>query len=285
MRFGTRVWSLGKLLVLIGALGATFLIFFGISVRVALRAQEVDVPTLTGRTLADATAALTVLGLGVRVDDALRADDRVPAGRIAKQDPPAGRQTRRERTVKLWVSSGPRTSAVPALTGQVERLAQIRLRQDGLEVATVSEIRSSEYATDAVVAQDPPAASRAPQVSLLINRGEQAIVYVMPDLTGMDGAAAAEALQARGFRVNIGTTAPALPIQPGMVQPGSVQPGSVQPGSVAPGGTPPGSVLPGSPVPGSVQAGGAAPGSVVGQRPAAGYPVSAAEPVSLEVNR
>ncbi len=72
MRFGTRVWGLGKLLVLIGALGATFLMFFGISVRVALRAQEVDVPLLIGRPVEEATAALTALGLGVRVDEARR---------------------------------------------------------------------------------------------------------------------------------------------------------------------------------------------------------------------
>ncbi len=245
-QFGTRVWGLGKLLVLIGALGATFLLFFGISVRVALRAQEVDVPPLVGRTVDEATAALTALGLGVRVDEARRADQRVPAGRIMLQEPPAGRQTRRERTVKLWVSSGPRMATVPPLAGQAERLAEIRLRQDGLDVDAVSEIRSSVYATDAVVAQDPPAAARAPRVSLLVNRGEQAIVYVMPDLAGIDGARAVQMLQARGFRVNV-TEAPALP------------------GAVT------GTVF------------GIPQGIVVRQQPAAGYPVSAAEPVSLEV--
>jgi beta-lactam-binding protein with PASTA domain len=104
MRLGTRVWSLGKLLLLIAALGATFLLFFGITVRVALRAQEVDVPPLVGRTQAEAAAMLTALGLGVRVDQNPQPDDTIPAGRIMRQDPPAGRQARRERTVRLWVS-------------------------------------------------------------------------------------------------------------------------------------------------------------------------------------
>jgi len=256
MRFGTRVWGLGKLLVLIGALGATFLLFFGISVRVALRAQEVDVPPLIGRTVDEATAALTALGLGVRIDEARRADSKVPAGHIMQQDPPAGRQTRRERTVKVWVSAGARTATVPQLTGQAERLAEIRLRQEGLDVETVSEIRSAAYATDAVVAQDPPPAARAPRVSLLVNRGEQAIVYVMPNLAGLDGAQAAQAMQARGFRVSI-ADAPAVPDSPTGTVFGA-----------------PANTMFGVPA-----------GTVVRQRPPAGYPVSATEPIALEVSR
>jgi serine/threonine-protein kinase len=256
MRFVTRVWGLGKLLVLIGALGATFLMFFGISVRVALRAQEVDVPLLIGRPVEEATAALTALGLGVRVDEARRVDQKVPAGHIMKQDPPAGRQTRRQRTVSIWVSSGPRMATVPALAGQAERLAQIRLRQEGLDVEAVSAIRSSDYATDAVVAQDPPPSARAPRVSLLVNRGEQAIVYVMPNLTGFDGARAVQMMQLRGFRVSVADA----PVLPGEVT-----------------GTAFG-VTPGT-------AFGVPPGTVVSQQPAAGYPVSATEPISLEVSR
>ena len=247
MRFGTRVWSLGKLLVLIGALGATFLMFFGISVRVALRAQEVDVPLLIGRPVDEATAALTTLGLGVRVEEARRADQKVPAGHIMQQDPPAGLQTRRQRTVNLWVSSGPRMATVPALAGQAERLAQIRLRQEGLDIEAVSAIRSSDYATDAVVAQDPPPSARAPRVSLLVNRGEQAIVYVMPNLAGTDGGRAVQLMQARGFRVSV-VSAPAMPAE----------------------------------VTGT--AFGVPPGTVISQRPPAGYPVSATEPISLEVS-
>jgi beta-lactam-binding protein with PASTA domain len=203
MRFGTRVWGLGKLLVLIGALGATFLLFFGISLRVALRAQDVDMPTLVGRTVDDATATLTVLGLAARVEGNPRPNDTVPAGRIVQQDPPAGRRTRRERTVRVWVSAGPRSATIPSLIGEPVRLAQIRLRQDNVEVAAMSEIRAADYETDIVVAQDPPPSSRAPRVSLLVNRGEQAIVYVMPDLSGVDATAATAGLQARGFRVTV----------------------------------------------------------------------------------
>ena len=81
------------------------------------------------------------------------------------------------------------------------------------EIGTLSEIRSPDYPADAVVAQNPPPAARAPEVSMLVNRGEQATTFVMPDVIGMDGDRAAEALRSRGFRVTIvGTQAvPAFP--------------------------------------------------------------------------
>ena len=203
MRLGTRVWGVGKILLLIGALGATFVLFFFVAMRVALRSREVQVPTLVGRTVNDATQALVDLGLALRVDENRRSDEKIPAGQIMQQDPPPGVQARRQRTIRVWVSSGPRTTTVPVLVGQTERTARIRVEQDGLEVASVTEFRSPDYPTDAVVAQDPPPTSRAPRVSLLLNRGEQAATYVMPDVIGMDGERVADVLRARGFRVAI----------------------------------------------------------------------------------
>lgn len=217
MRFGTRVWSAGKLLLLIGALGATYLLFFGVSLRVALRAREVEVPLLVGHTVNEATQTLADLGLGLRVDENERPHESVPAGRIMQQDPPNGVPARQQRTIRVWVSSGPATTTVPPLVGQTERTAQMRVQQDGLEVASVSEFRSPDYPADSVVSQDPPPDSRAPSVSLLLNRGEQASIYVMPDVIGMDGTRAAEALRSRGFRVSIVGSQPYPGVPPGTV--------------------------------------------------------------------
>ena len=87
MRLGTRVWSVGKFFLLVGALGATFLLFFGISMRVAMRAREVEVPVVMGLTVNEATETLAALGLGLRVDENRRADAKVPLGRVMQQDP------------------------------------------------------------------------------------------------------------------------------------------------------------------------------------------------------
>jgi eukaryotic-like serine/threonine-protein kinase len=203
MPLGTRVWSLGKLFILAGALAVTFLLFFGLSMRAALQTREVKVPDLVGRTVGDATQVLNELGLPLRVDENRRPDEKVPSGRITQQDPAPGLPARRGRTVRIWVSSGPRATTIPVLVGQTERTARLRLEQDGLEIGSVTEFRSPDYPADAIVSQDPPATSRAPKVALLINRGEQAATFVMPDVIGMEGERVAQTLRARGFRVAI----------------------------------------------------------------------------------
>jgi beta-lactam-binding protein with PASTA domain len=82
MPLTARVWSLGKLLLLAGALVATFFGFALIGMRVALRAREVQVPDLVGTPVDRATQIAADLGLGLRVDPNPRPDDRVPAGQL-----------------------------------------------------------------------------------------------------------------------------------------------------------------------------------------------------------
>jgi serine/threonine-protein kinase len=200
-RFGVR--SVGRLLLLAAALGGTFLLFFGVALRVALRAREVQVPAVVGKTVNDATQALGALGLTLRIDPTRRSDPQIAANRIMLQDPPAGAAARAQRSIRVWLSAGPRTTTVPELIGQTERTARLRMEQDGVELGSVSEFRSPDYPADAVVSQDPPPDAKAPKVSLLLNRGEEATTYVMPDVIGMDGARVAEALRARGFRATI----------------------------------------------------------------------------------
>ena len=217
MRLGTRVWGIGKFLILVSALGLTFLVFFGLAMRMTLRAREVEVPSLAGKTVADATRNAAALGLGLRVDDNRRSDEKIPAGQIMQQDPPPGVRTRQERTLRVWVSSGARSTVVPTLVGQTDRTARIKLEQDGIEVVSVTEVRSPDYAADAVVAQDPAPQVRAPGVSLLVNRGEEAATFVMPDVIGTEGDRAASALRVRGFRVSITGSQPYPGVPAGIV--------------------------------------------------------------------
>ena len=217
MRLGTRVWGIGKFLVLVGALGLTFLVFFGLAMRMTLRAREVEVPSLAGRTVTEATRITAALGLGLRVDENRRSDEKIPAGQIMQQDPPRGVRMRQDRSVRVWVSAGARATIVPSLIGQTDRTARIRLEQDGITVVSTTEVRSPDYPPDAVVAQDPVPQAHAPGVSLLINRGEEATTYVMPDVIGTEGDRAAAALRTRGFRVTITGSQPYPGIPAGTV--------------------------------------------------------------------
>lgn len=215
--FRTRVWSFGKLLLLTGALAGTFLLFAGIAMRVAARARQVTVPDLTGKSLADATSLATGLDLLLRIDDARRADATVPAGHVVGQDPVPGSSARRQRSVRVWVSAGAHIARAPSLLGETQRSAEIRAAQEGLQIGTVSEIRSALYPPDVVVAQDPPPTTQTAQVRLLVNRGEDRATYVMPDLIGLNGDRAADVLRIRGFRVSITAQSAASAIPPGVV--------------------------------------------------------------------
>src|SRR4029450_8632609 len=104
MALTTRVWSAGKLLVLVGALLLTYVLFAAIGMRVALQTREVQVPLLTGKTVTEATGWPTEAGLNGKVEEGRRLDPKVPAGQIVTQDAVAGVRTRRERSVKVWVS-------------------------------------------------------------------------------------------------------------------------------------------------------------------------------------
>lgn len=217
MAFRTRVWSAGKLVLLLGALVVTYLLFAAVSMRLALRAREVQVPDLTAKTTAEAAAIAAGLGLGIRVDETPRADPDVAAGLVGGQDPVPGSTLRRQRSLRVWLSAGPRASVVPALTGETERGADVRLAQDGFPSPLRSEIRSQKYPPDVIVAQSPAAGSNESQVSLLVNRAEQGASYVMPDLIGVAGDRAAVILRGQGFRVAVVDSVPYGGVPPGIV--------------------------------------------------------------------
>src|SRR5580765_5970442 len=203
MALGTRVWGAGKLVLLVGALLATYVLFAAASMRVALRTREVQAPNFTNRTANEATAIAANLGLGMKVDATRRPDPKIAAGRVIAQEPAAGSTARRQRSVKIWLSAGQRSSTVPLLIGETERTAQLRLTQDGLTLSDLSEIRSQDFAPDIIVAQTPPAKTAAGTVALLVNRGERGASYVMPDLIGVNGDRAADILRSRSFRVAV----------------------------------------------------------------------------------
>ncbi|HAK55346.1 MAG: PASTA domain-containing protein [Vicinamibacterales bacterium] len=217
MALTSRVWGVGKVCLLAGALMATYLLFAAAGMRVALRTREVTVPNVSGQTIAAASATLGDLGLLLRVEPGQRLHPSVPAGSVMLQEPPPGVSARRQRTIKVWLSAGSRPSRIPALVGQSARSAQLRVQEDRLELMGVAEIRSGRYPSGTVVAQEPPPATESTAVSLLVNRGERAATYVMPDLIGADGTATADILRAQGFRVTVVGDHPYPSVPPGIV--------------------------------------------------------------------
>lgn len=101
MELKARVWSAGKILLVAGALAATYVVFAAASMRLALKTREVQVPDLTNRSANEATALTGNLGLTLRVDDTRRPDPKIAAGRVLAQEPAAGSTARRQRSIKV----------------------------------------------------------------------------------------------------------------------------------------------------------------------------------------
>jgi serine/threonine-protein kinase len=217
MALSKRVWSAGKLLLLVSALLTTYLLSAFVAARFALRAREVRVPAIVGASVNSASTALADVGLALKVEHVQRPDTKVPPGRIAQQQPPPGSPARRGRSVRVWISSGGRVTTIPNLVGETARSAQLRVEQDGLTLAGVSEIRSNDYPPDTVIAQTPPPDTRGSGVSLLVNRGDRSAACVMPDLIGIPEAGAASVLRSAGFRVAVVAQNPYPGVPPGIV--------------------------------------------------------------------
>ncbi len=240
MRLLAGLHRVVKVILLAGALAGTFGLFLFAGLQLAIRTREVSTPDLRGLAPQEAIRILADQGLEARFEQQRRIHPAIEAGRIAVQDPRPGIVTRRRRNVKLWISSGPNAGEAPALIGESEAGARQRLIDNAFFLDAVSEIQSSRYPTNAVVAQDPPPAASGERISLLVNRGERGRTYVMPNLIGVDGEAAADILRARGFRVSVVGDHPYPGIDPGVV---------------------------------------------IDQAPSAGYQVTQADAISLEVSR
>jgi beta-lactam-binding protein with PASTA domain len=217
MALTTRVWGLGKLLLIAGALLATYILFFVLAVRVTLRSRDVVVPSLVGVTAQNASSTLADLGLTLKVEEGRRIDPKIPADHVIMQEPTAGSTARPPRSVKVWLSAGPRALEIPNLIGSSDRTAQLRLQSDGLGLMRVDEVRTNEYPAGVVIAQWPAPKSRGTDVALLVNRGERGATYVMPDVIGTNGDTAAETLRKFGFRASVVATYPYPGLPPGIV--------------------------------------------------------------------
>src|SRR6187399_899744 len=212
----TRVFGAGRILVIGIGLAVTFATFFPTGMRVANKAREVKVPSLQGLSMTDANRAAAAVGLVLKVDQR-RGDPKVPADHVLSQDPDAGTVLRRQRQVRVRVSDGQRDPAVPLVVGMAERTAELVLAQEKVEIGDKAEIRTRAFEAGLVVAQDPPAKVQTAKVALLVNRGEDAAGYVMPDIIGTMSARSVDILRRHGFRVTVSAEVLYPGIAPGVV--------------------------------------------------------------------
>lgn len=192
-------WVLGTLVVA----GAVFLGSFIAGMKGSMRATAVDVPDLGNRTVQEARDAAAAQGLEVEIASE-RHSAEIASGRVINQDPPAGLQVRRGRTVKLTLSLGAEVLVVPRVVGRGDREVALELRRAGLAPGDVTGVRHASAPEGRVLGQVPPAGSPAlpgTRVHRLVSAGRWRPAWVMPDLVGLAHQDAERWLRFSGLRL------------------------------------------------------------------------------------
>lgn len=160
---------------------------------------DVEVPDLIGETREEAELLLSERGLTADVVE--EPNDKVDAGRVSAQDPESGTKISEGDPVKLTVSTGRATKAVPDVVTRAEADARLILSNEGFDVR-VENVEDSEAEPGTVVSQDPAGGTKVTEGSPVTIRvsmgpGEE----VVPDVSGQSLSSAQNELQAKGFRI------------------------------------------------------------------------------------
>jgi eukaryotic-like serine/threonine-protein kinase len=164
--------------------------------------RDVVVPMLVSKRVSEAGALSARAGLLIRIEGR-RNDARVPPDRIVAQEPAAGSTLKTRRSIRVWVSLGPKRLRVPAVEGRSVRAARLQMDEAQVPIARVAEIDdATEEGT--VLNQRPPPGdveSVGDGVSLLVSRGPSRRDYVMPDLIGRRAEDVIDRLRRAGLKV------------------------------------------------------------------------------------
>ncbi len=185
--------------------GGVLIFNFGIMPVLVGHGSEVRVPDLALRTVPEAEKILREQGL--RLEETypeFNAD--VPKGCVISQTPSALSFVKKNRGVKIRVSSGETGVSVPDLRGQTLRNAEMVLGRAGLQLGRISQVFSDEAPADAVLSSFPGAGALAEEggsVDLLVSLGQPPAEFLMPRIVGADITAATRVLEAAGLTVEV----------------------------------------------------------------------------------
>lgn len=173
------------------------------TMRVVLTSQEVVVPSLVGKRVPEAGPLAARHRLLLRVEGR-RHDPKVPADRVVAQEPPAGATLKSQRSIRVWVSLGPRRITVPAVVGESVRGGRLSLEQAAVPVGRVVEANDASEEGTILMQHPPPGETETlgqEGASLLVSRGPFGREYLMPDLIGRRAGQALDALRLAGLKV------------------------------------------------------------------------------------
>jgi len=175
------------------------LLVIGVVLVIVLTGQGVEVPDVTGQTLAEANAILTGarLQVGGSTDEP---SETWETGRIIRSNPEAGIKVKRDSSVALVLSSGPAPVTLPDVDDRLEadakRLLEEACAPQPCVVVQVIYEKSDEVGKGRVIRSDPAGGSqvqRGSTVSLVVASGPATVS--VPTVTSQTEANATTTLQ------------------------------------------------------------------------------------------
>ena len=149
--------------------------------------DTVIVPQLEGKDVVYALEILTELELNTKVKGSEYTGD-IPKNHVVFQDPQPGSEIKKGRDVRIILSKGPKTFAMPHLLGLSIQQANIILDKNDMCQGELSRTYHRQMEKDFVLAQVPASGtvvSRRSCVDLLVSMGRRPRAFKMPDLAGL----------------------------------------------------------------------------------------------------
>jgi len=219
-------WILGYVIGIVIVLVVVALVSAVTTMRFAIHGQEVQVPALVGLTPPEAERTAAALGLQIGIERQYYSPQ-IPEGRIMSQLPLPGTKVRRGWQLRLAESLGAQRVAIPDVTKESQRAAELNIRRRGLDIASTAEMELAGMPADQVLAQSPPAnASQvaAPKMNLLVSEAAAPPAYVMPSFVGQPLGTVSRTLLDAGFKLGSISVAPPQNLQNGSPAPPPAQP-------------------------------------------------------------
>jgi eukaryotic-like serine/threonine-protein kinase len=164
--------------------------------------HTVTVPDVRGKELTAAINQIRNSGLDIKVERQEH-HPTVPQNYIIGQDPAPGESVKSGRNVMVVVSLGSEEVAVPPLMDKVFRLAEVTLKEAGLELGEVARVNSPTPAETVILQAPAPGTvlQKGSEVDMLVSAGGRGTRYVTPDLTGMTLPEAGDLVKPMGAKV------------------------------------------------------------------------------------
>lgn len=164
--------------------------------------KKILVPSLAGRTVAQATTALNPLGLKAVVAQEVFSEI-VDKDKIISSDPSGGGRIAANGTVLVIVSKGPERYAVPVLKGLTQDAAIAALNKNSLAVGKLTDSYNGKFAQGLIISSNPVAGASVKSgtpIDLVISNGPQ--LLVLNSYVGKSGDQALTELTNSGFKVS-----------------------------------------------------------------------------------